>query len=376
MRKKLFIYLFFLGAILCSCKSSCDFNSLPETIDASLTSVGDDSMNSTVRCVNYVASNPELFGTNAIVFESPEQMFRELEELNEMDYQGLRAWQAEHDFYNPIMNSIIIHDSVQTAVLNLMGLNTRSDISEETGENLPIIDETLRNRAFTVYDRVMTNNYSQYVKTVVDSDGSLLLNPLGIMDEHVFSNEMGLYLCGGMVYKDLEDGTFECPYDIYRMYAHCTTLAQVNAIHSGNPSDFVKTTPNFAGNGRTNYASFDTLNTNYRMKVEFRVIAYGYGFIEWRQVSMNATNYHKNRSGDFRPFACETKITAHVSTQSNLSNSDWSNTFNTGWCPMKGGMTYYRLKAYSRKSSGPYLTHIDIDAQNCHGVRIIGDRNY
>ena len=92
--------------------------------------------------------------------------------------------------------------------------------------------------------------------------------------------------------------------------------------------------------------------------------------MEARRVTMCARNEHKCSGGGYRTVACETKITAPVTTSCPFTG-DWDVKYNTGWCPMKQGMTYYRLQYFNCGCKNTHFKSIEIDAKNQHGIKIV-----
>ena len=71
----------------------------------------------------YIEEHSKLFGDDVVVFDSWEDLDRELNALQQMTYTEHRVWLNSRRLNSPILNSLIIHDSVQTAIWKEYGLD-------------------------------------------------------------------------------------------------------------------------------------------------------------------------------------------------------------------------------------------------------------
>ena len=266
------------------------------------------------------------------------------------------------------MNSLIIHDSVQAAIWEYFGIDF-----DETGlcnSNVNIMenyieDEGLRlleDDAFAHYDEIMATYYSDYVKVDTTLNNEILMSPLGILDEQVFCNTHNLYICEGMVVKYLSDGHFSCPIDEYEYYENKISVYDIDV---SDPHSRIRVSPS-----APNDVTFDSNNSiDYKTEVNFHISVTSSWFgLERKCTSMCATNYHRNANGNYRRVACETKIIADVGVQCNAGT--WDYHFRTGWCPMGGGMIYYRIKYTDCGCHNTHFSYIALECRNQHGVVI------
>lgn len=62
------------------------------------------------RAVAFVGQNPNLFGSNVMIFESYAELDTTLNHIQEMDHKALRAWATENNVQNDILESNIIYN--------------------------------------------------------------------------------------------------------------------------------------------------------------------------------------------------------------------------------------------------------------------------
>lgn len=323
---------------------------------------------------DYITNNQELFGSDVMVFDSWEELDTELSALQQMTYAQHRQWLNEHQLNSPVLNSIIIHDSVQTAVWQSFGIvfdTTSLDMS-----NLDFIEEyiedasiqELEDRAFEEYDEIMSNDFAEYVNNECDSNGIITLSPLGVLNEQIFCNNLNLFICEGIVVKYLSDGVLSCPIYEYCDYADANSISEIHVPDSPNRIIVSPSAPNDKTIASAN-------GQKYKTSVHFNVTVSGGWFgSEWKRTSMCATNYHRNSSGEYRCVACETKIIADVGITCHTGS--WDYHFRTGWCPMKGGMIYYRVESVRCGCPFTRFSYIDLNLRNQHGVVINESYNF
>ena len=332
----------------------------------------------------YLYEFPELFGNNVLVFNTWEELESELESLQQMTYTEHREWLNAHHLNNPVLNSLIIHDSVQIAVWEEFGMNFDIPFSEDS--DFGVVEEyfgdeerqQMEELAFEQYDEIMSNEYAEYVKTEYKEDGSIILSPLGILDERVFCNDNNLFICEGMVIKYFEDGILSCPIDLYATnnIASIVEIDELIAYIEGHNEQarirlFHRNRPyneTFVSEGY-----YD--NPKYQTEVNFYLTEYKtiWGF-DMACVTMRARNYHRNRDGSYRAVACLTKIEADVEIR--CFAGTWDFHYNTGWWWMRGGIAYYRIRCAMCGCPFIQFTHIRVHAQNQHDVIVNGEETY
>lgn len=316
----------------------------------------------------YIEEHSKLFGDDVVVFDSWEDLDRELNALQHMTYTEHRVWLNSRLLNSPILNSLIIHDSVQTAIWKEYGLDY-DDVPFDQS-NLDKIEEFLKDedyqkledRAFEKYDIVMSEKFSEYVKEEKDSMGSIWLSPLGVLNEQVFCNTKNLYICEGMVIKYLGDGILSCPIDEYEKYDKVKSIIEVDISGS---SHRVIVEP-YANNDKT-FTSAD--GEPYKTSVNFHIsVTKGWFGLERKKTSMCAINYHRNEDGSYRRVGCLTNIVADVGVE--CHSGKWDYNFRTGWWFMKGGITYFRINYVNCGCPYTRFSYINLDLHNQHGVTI------
>lgn len=369
MKTKFIVFLVLFSALFCSCTES----NVPQNKSRrSANVISDPEQLFYENSRQYVTDKPELFGHNVLFFASPDEVMQELEILSSTDYIGMRDWQHQHNFYNPILNSIIVHDSVQTSALEMFGIHFAHDSSSPS-----ILHDEDLDYAFEFYDQEMSNHFSEYVKTTI-IDENVLLGPLGILDDAVFANDRGLYVCGGIIVKQLVDGVLCCPYDEYEHYESCTTAVQAKDVaRIRNSGNVHVSSPSTNNQKMEDYFVSSSSDGKYILKVHvwLRVFSSPFRVFEQHEVRLSATNFRKKSNGQYREFAYETKIQADVRTGCTFIG-DWTTSFNTGWCPMVG-IPYLHTRCYAYCGCAhARLMRIYCNARNTKGCDIDEGRDY
>ena len=296
----------------------------------------------------YVAEHQDILGDDVVVFDTWEDLEDELEALCQMTYTQQRNWLNSRGLNSPVLNSLIIHDSVYADVCYNFGIDFDAldleTLDDEYTEEQEM--EAMEDAAFDQYDQILSDDYSEYVKTSVDSNGIITLSPLGRLDEQVFCNTQDLFICEGVVVKYLSDGIMSCPINEFN-----AELAAANSIsdveYLGVSPYRISVDPSWRND--RNFSSDSGEHPKYITKVNFHINVTGVWFgLERKCTSMCATNYHKKSDGSYRSVPCLTKINAYADVECIADN------FNTGWWFMGGGMTYYR--------------YIQFNLRNKHGV--------
>ncbi len=320
----------------------------------------------------YLQEFPELFGNNVLVFNTWEELDSELESLHQMTYTEHREWLSAHHLNSPILNSLIIHDSVQTAVWEEFGMNF--DIPFPGDSDLGVVEEyfgdeerqQMEELAFERYDEIMSNEYAEYVKTEYEEDGSIILSPLGVLDERIFCNDNNLFICEGMVIKYFEDGILSCPIDEYMTYSEINLAQAIDTTSSHR----ILVWPN-ARNDKT----FESTNSEqYMTRVNFHIsVTKAWFFFERKLTTMHVTNYHKRRDGSYRNVACWTSIDADVDVTCVDGTLDYH--FRpVNW--FRKSSTFYRIHYSICGCPYTYFSHIRVDSRNQHGVEIHEDQTF
>ena len=370
----LFFYSCSADELLCCSSAECEV--ALDSIDEELLSTDFDYAKSVLR--EFISLYPEIYGEQIFVFPDLATQENEIQVINSMDYSTLRSWQQANGLmHNDIINSIIIHDSIRTDIFESYGLSSFPNIAPEAqDENVfewAADQEEKEDMAYDEYDRIMRSNYSQFVKKILEEDGTIVYEPLGILDENVLYNKEGVYICEGIIFKKLEDGILTCEYFNYPKFKDCKTCEEVENSPHKNLAQITQ----YPQNSTSDLIRFHKFvdpeyykNPKYRLSVRFQVRVTGFWFgSEIHQVTMIAENQHRCKDGSYRKVACETKIKAPVATSCPWTD-EWKVRFNTGWCPMTPGMIYYREKIFRCGCSKTHFTQIEIDAKNQHGVII------
>lgn len=106
----------FSSLALCLIVSSCSNNDLlnsqmnSEDTPTAQIAIKDTPMLRKARAVAFVRQNPNLFGSNVMIFESYAELDTTLNRIQEMDHKALRAWATENNVQNDILESNIIYN--------------------------------------------------------------------------------------------------------------------------------------------------------------------------------------------------------------------------------------------------------------------------
>ncbi len=98
---------------LCLTVSSCSNNDLlnsqmsGENTPMAQIAIKDTPRLRKARAVAFVGQNPNLFGSNVMIFESYAELDTTLNHIQEMDHKALRAWATENNVQNDILESTL-----------------------------------------------------------------------------------------------------------------------------------------------------------------------------------------------------------------------------------------------------------------------------
>ena len=207
MKNKIYLLLFFIFSLClfsCSDVTKEDSSVLTENNTRSIffaDDFGDDGLSYEdleARDI-HISENYELF-EGIRVFDSFEEMFSLLYDIDTMSYTDLKCWCVNNDLYNPILESRIIYDSLFSEVLDDFGYSYDRYMYDE---NYTIDEETV----FEVFKERMISQYSDYIDISEDYDEEYVaeyyIEPLSTdgFDELIFMNDRNIVIVGISVYK-------------------------------------------------------------------------------------------------------------------------------------------------------------------------------
>ncbi|MCQ2345343.1 MAG: hypothetical protein MJZ82_01065 [Paludibacteraceae bacterium] len=380
MRK---LFLFAIAGLVIGCSSQMRENE-PEVLNKKTEQEVQYRRNSSrdiIDVESFIEHNINMFGNDVRVFENYTSLYNELNYIQGLDYVALRQWQSYNQINSPIINSIIIHDSVLDIVAQTYGFHLENLFSyiEDTVNDQTQEQIDLEDLIFNDYDSIMSRDFADYVLTSYDEDGNEYLSPLGALNEQIFCNNLNLFVVAGNVHKYLTDGDFICPYDLYPDLASFTSIEEIDAyINANYLSEYVAYNSIFTLPDTRKHKTFMSNSDNsnqYRLKVEFQLSPYDILFIPCFAVDMKATNYKKTSNGSYRSFTSWTKIYAKV-TICCPHEILYTTTFNTGWSLMSGNYPYCHLHYDGCGCPFDEISKIEIKARNRKGETIDEEKEY
>ena len=377
----------FSSLALCLIVSSCSNNDLlnsqmnSEDTPTAQIAIKDTPMLRKARAAAFVRQNPNLFGSNVMVFESYAELDTTLNRIQEMDYKELRTGTTENNVQNDILESNIIYGqewdkawefwNAKIDRLDTTKFGSIGDLNHTFAPQIRIPDtgksaSRLEERAMDSFLSTMQKNYPQYLQEY-DSLGEHYIEPLGALGEEALVNEKNLFLVGDEVHRFYEDGFVLCAMKDYAQIAKYNTKAEV--------MDYVATLQNNQQKApQVSTAYFDNdkdfmeTSGKYRMNISFTLgqIHTIFG-TDMRHLDVRIKNYHKTSRGAWIGIACKTKLNLSAETSSTFNKQ---HTFNVS----RNGYILSSHRRYIKTISNPgryvMLTSYNLDATNQHGLQI------
>ena len=259
-----------------------------------------------------VSENPEIFGTDVLIFDSLPCADTLLDKLTEAEYVELRDLYTDLGIINPIIESNIIYDSVMEAV----ALDLHVDLESDT-----LSESTLAWFLERFVDIMMTD-YSEscVVGEYLDTNQEFCytVNPLGNIDERALCNEKGLFIAGDVVFKYSGNYLLTCPADIYLELAGYDDLEEllydfnaygisgvtetdfmVSALEDENDLDVyqgiaMRPNNNYVDDHFRKYTGTNQDDADKKVVVTVTVYPYWSWFTTNFRCKMTITNYYKN----------------------------------------------------------------------------------
>ncbi len=372
----------FSSLALCLIVSSCSNNDLlnsqmsGENTPTAQIAIKDTPMLRKARAVAFVRQNPNLFGSNVMVFESYAELDTTLNQIMDMDYKALRIWATENNVQNDILESNIIYgqewdkaqewlnakvDRLDSMTYGDSGITSHIRIPDTS---VPAIEPA--DRALDKFLDVMQKNYPQYLQEY-DSLGEHYIEPLGALGEEALVNEKNLFLVGDEVHRFYKDGFVLCAMKDYEQIAQYNTKAEVMdyvATLQNNQQKAPQVSTAYFDNDK----DFTETSGKYRMNISFTVgqIHTIFG-TDMRHLDVRIKNYHKTSRGAWIGIACKTKLNLSAETSSTFNKQ---HTFNVS----RNGYILSSHRRYIKTISNPgryvMLTSYNLDATNQHGLQI------
>ena len=151
----------------------------------------------------YIDENYWLF-EGIRVFDSSEELFSLVSEIEAMSYTDLENWCINTGIYSPILNSRIVYETVFADVLEEFGYSYDEYVYDE---NYIIEEETV----FEVFKERMISDFSNYINIYEEYDewygAEYYIEPFSTdgFDELIFMNDRNMVIVGLNVYKLVGD---------------------------------------------------------------------------------------------------------------------------------------------------------------------------
>lgn len=377
-----------LGSLaLCLIVSSCSNNDLlnsqmsGENTPMAQIAIKDTPRLRKARAVAFVGQNPNLFGSNVMIFESYAELDTTLNHIQEMDHKALRAWATENNVQNDILESNIIYNeewdkawelwNSKVDRLDTTKFGSIGNLNQTLATQIRIPDTwkpaiSLEERAMDSFLSTMRNNYPQYLQEY-DSLGEHYIEPLGALGEEVLVNEKNLFLVGDEVHRFYKDGFVLCAMKDYEQIARYETKAEVmdyvTTLQKNQQKAPQVTTVYF-----DNDKDFTETSGKYRMNISFTIgqIHTIFG-TDMRHLDVRIKNYHKTTRGSWLGIACKTKLDLSAETSSTFNKQYTFNVSRNGYI-----LSSHRRYIKTINNPGKYvmLTSYNLNATNQHGLQI------
>lgn len=273
-----------------------------------------------------VSENPNIFGTNVLVFDSLPCADTLLDILAESGPNDLRQYYTDFGFYNAIMESNIVYDSVMKDMAGYMNVNLEDDD----------LDENTLAWFLDAFVHEMMSNYSEncVVGEWVNGNNEVCytVNPLGPIDERVLCNEKKLFIADGIVFKFSGNYLLTCSADTYLSLAQYDNLALLQQLldqseisgvtesdyiiceleNDGNanrPNNLNRPNHNLTDDHTRHFREYDHEEENYMVDTYLTIYPYWSWFYTYFRCKLTISNYYKGTAskqkigGHFKCFA-------------------------------------------------------------------------
>ena len=379
MKKVLFSSLA-LCLIVSSCRNNDLLNSQMGNEDTPTVQVIRDTPTlRKARAAAFVRQNPNLFGSNVMIFESYAELDTTISQILEMDYKALRTWATENNVQNDILESNIIYseewdkawDEVFNAKIDRLDSMTFSDAGITSHIRIPDVSVPAIGPAEKAMDKfldAMQKNYPQFLQEY-DSLGEHYIEPLGALGEEALVNEKNLFLVGDEVHRFYKDGFVLCAMKDYEQIARYETKAEVMDYVATLQNNQQKAPQVTTVDLEKNHQEFTRISGKYKTKVSFDVGQFTniFGYTT-RHLDVRINNYHKTCGGYWCGIACKTTLDLKVET-SCTANKQY--TFNAS--RNNKHILYAHLqRSHTIKNSGRYVivTSYNLDLTNQYGINM------
>lgn len=358
---------------LCLTVSSCSNNDLlnsqmsGENSPTAQIAIKDTPRLRKARAVAFVGQNPNLFGSNVMIFESYAELDTTLNHIQEMDHKALRAWATENNVQNDILESNIIYNEEWDKAWEVYNATPQDiQISLQSFPGITRPAESIADKVLDSFFDAMQKKYPQYLQEY-DTLGEHYIEPLGALGEEALVNEKNLFLVGDEVHRFYKDGFVLCAMKDYEQIAQYNTKAEVMNYVATLQNNQQKA-PQVSAAYFDNDKDFTETSGKYRMNISFTVgqIHTIFG-TDMRHLDVRIKNYHKNSRGSWIGIACKTKLNLSVETSSTFNKQY---TFNVS----RNGYILSSHRRYTKTISNPgryaMLTSYNLNATNQHKLQI------
>lgn len=206
---KTFYLFFFCSLLLVGCSCTND----PQEIvnkkqQGAAPSIGDDydemERYEAIDVAWYLSHYDSLF-RHPMVFESVEELDAVLDYIQDIDYEELRAWYNQADFYSPTIESNITYDSIWNDVVEQNGMG----FDEET------ISDSIMDLLYDQFTQVMITEHPSACIYHPNTNDYETLTPIGNIGIEAFCNENNLFVVNKVVYRLVAGYFITCPIDKY-----------------------------------------------------------------------------------------------------------------------------------------------------------------
>ncbi len=223
----------------------------------------------------YIDENYELFD-GIKVFNSSEDIFSLLSEIDTMSHTDLYDWCIRNDYYNQILGSRIIYESVFSEVLEEFGYSYHEYVHDE--DYTIAMEDTV----FETFKERMINEFPNEINISEDYDAEYgvvsCIEPLNVdgFDELIFMNDRNLLIVGLNVYKLVGDILLSTSvYNFNEEFANLMSIADVNSyLSSAQASENVFYANLSSNNDSPEYLPFTWTGKIHMFKMKIKIRAF------------------------------------------------------------------------------------------------------
>ena len=243
----------------------------------------------------YIDENYELFD-GIKVFNSSQDIFSLLSEVDTMSYTSLYNWCIRNDCYNQILESRIIYETIFSEVLEEFGYSYNEYVHDE-GYTIALEDTV-----FETFKERMINEFPDKINISEDYDAEYgieyCIEPLyaDAFDELIFMNDRNLLIVGLNVYKLVEDILLSTSvYNFNEEFANLMSVEDVNSyLSSAQASENVFYANLSSNNDTPERLPFRWTEKRHRLKMKIKIRAFDTP--NWkgniiRQARLSVNNY-------------------------------------------------------------------------------------